>query len=103
VLAFQDLGPRDGARLAALAARRYGRLPNLPIYTLPARFHDFADYVSCLRKHYRTNLRRTQRRLREAGVTLERLHDLSQIVGAYDGRRTSSISRWSPRRSFSMR
>jgi predicted N-acyltransferase len=84
VLAYADLRPQDSARFAVLATRGYGRLPNLPMHSMPVRFRDFDDYVSQLRTGYRKSLRRTKRRLVSAGVTLERVEDPAEILRRYD-------------------
>jgi predicted N-acyltransferase len=83
LVVYQDLAPRDETRLLELERRGYRRLANLPAHTFPTRFRDFDEYRGQLRANYRKIVRRSQRKFRAAGVTLDRLADPARIQAEY--------------------
>ena len=103
LLAYQDLRPRDGARLAALAARGYGRLPNLPIHTARRAFATLrTTSASCAPTTARTCgglSGDSARRVSRSSVWRIRRRSCATTTM----RRIGSIWRWSPRRSINTR
>jgi predicted N-acyltransferase len=83
IVLYQDFGPQDELRLKRLETRGYLRVRSLPYYTFPAQYHDFNAYLQSLRAVYRSSMRRSQRKLRDVGVTLERVSDASRLLELY--------------------
>jgi Peptidogalycan biosysnthesis/recognition len=80
---YQDFGPQDELRLKRLEERSYLRVRSLPSYTFPIQYHTFDEYLHSLRAVYRSSIRRSQRKLRNVGVTLERVSDASRLTELY--------------------
>jgi predicted N-acyltransferase len=58
-------------------------LPTLPTHRFPPIFRDFEEYSQEVRAGYRRAIRLTQRKLRDAGVTLERVEDPDELIARY--------------------
>jgi predicted N-acyltransferase len=83
LMAYKEFAPQDATRLDRLRASGYQHVPTLPTYIFPPQFRDFEAYVHALRAPYRNSIRHSQQKLRDAGVTIDRLDDPEQIASWY--------------------
>jgi predicted N-acyltransferase len=83
LVVWKEFDPAGAARLAPLLARGYRRAESPPMYELDARFSDFADYCAALKSHYRSDVRRSERKFRASGFRVMQLHDAEAIRRLY--------------------
>jgi predicted N-acyltransferase len=83
LMGYGEFALQDMAQLETLEGRGYHRVQNLPLHTFPPRFRDFEEYVRAIRAPYRYGIRQSQKKLRHAGVTIDRLEDPEQIASWY--------------------
>ncbi len=82
-IVFKEFGAEGGPDLDELRQRGYWRADSPPMYELAKPFASFPDYLASLKAHYRTKVRRSQRRFEEAGCRCVRLRDPNAITQAY--------------------
>jgi predicted N-acyltransferase len=80
---FQDIGPCDPSSLGWLRCHGYLCLPTLPTHRFPPTFRNFDEYTLEVRAGYRRAIRLSRRKLRDAGVTLERVEDPDDLIALY--------------------
>jgi len=83
LVVWKEFDPAGAARLAPLLARGYRRAESPAMHELDARFKDFADYCSALRSHYRSDIRRSERKFRASGLRARQLRDPEEIRRVY--------------------
>jgi predicted N-acyltransferase len=83
LIVFKEFGEVDRAAMDALQDRDYQRADSPPMYHLAKPFESFDDYRAALKSHYRTKVRRTERRFAEAGCRFVHYHDLADIATVY--------------------
>jgi hypothetical protein len=83
VIVFKEFGAEDCPDLDGLYDLGYWRADSPSMYELAKPFKSFADYCAALKAHYRTNIRRSQRKFDEAGCRVVRLNDPDAIAQVY--------------------
>jgi predicted N-acyltransferase len=83
LIVWKEFDPAAAARLAPLLARGYRRAETPAMHELAARFADFGDYRAALTSHYRSDVRRSERKFRASGLRVVQLHDAAAIERAY--------------------
>ncbi|MDB5305860.1 MAG: hypothetical protein JWO38_62 [Gemmataceae bacterium] len=82
-IVFKEFDAADVAVMDVLRARGYIRADSPPMYDLTRPFPDFEAYCAALRSHYRSEVRRSQRKFEQAGCRVAHLRDPAEIVRAY--------------------
>jgi predicted N-acyltransferase len=82
-IVFKEFGAEDCPDLDGLCRLGYWRADSPPMYELAKPFTSFADYCSALKAHYRSNVRRSQRKFEESGCRVVRLYDPDAIAQVY--------------------
>lgn len=82
-IVYKEFAEGDLTWTEPLLGLGYQRLPTPPSYSLRPEFEDFAQYCAALRKHYRKQINRSRRKLRDAGLDIVVLSDPEEIVEAY--------------------
>jgi hypothetical protein len=80
---YKEFGEGDLAWMAPLLDLGYQRIPTPPTHLFRSEFEDFSQYSAALRKGYRKQIQRTQRKLRDGGLEIFVLTDPDEILRAY--------------------
>jgi predicted N-acyltransferase len=84
LVVWKEFDPAAAARLdPPLRARGYRRAESPVMHELDGRFADFAGYRAALTSHYRSDVRRSERKFRAAGLRVVHLHDAEEIRRVY--------------------
>jgi GNAT acetyltransferase-like protein len=82
-IVYKEFAEGDLTWTEPLLGLGYHRLPTPPSYSFRSEFDDFAQYCAALRGHYRGQIDRSRRKLRDAGLDIVVLSDPEEIVQAY--------------------
>jgi hypothetical protein len=82
-IAYKEFGERDLAWTAPLLDLGYLRIPTPPMHFFRPAFDDFSQYCAALKSHYRQQISRSKRKLRDGGLEIVVLSDPEEIVSAY--------------------
>ena len=82
-IVYKEFGEDDLRWTEPLLGLGYQRLSMPPSYTFKLAFDDFAQYCEALRKHYRKQINRSRRKLKDAGLEIIVLSELEEILQAY--------------------
>jgi hypothetical protein len=82
-IVYKEFAEGDLTWTGPLLGLGYHKLPTPPSYSLRPEFDDFAQYCAALRKHYRSQINRSRRKLRDAGLDIVVLSDPKEILEAY--------------------
>ncbi|HSE04820.1 MAG TPA: GNAT family N-acetyltransferase [Methylomirabilota bacterium] len=84
LVVWKEFDAATAARLGpTLRARGYRRAESPVMHELEARFTDFRDYCAALTSHYRSDIRRSERKFRASGFRVVQLHDAAEIRRVY--------------------
>ncbi len=83
LIAFKEFGEEERYDMDGLLTRGYVRGDSPPMYELQKPFADFDEYKTALKHHYRTNIKREQRKFATAGCRFVRLTNLLDIRRVY--------------------
>jgi hypothetical protein len=83
LIVWKEFDPTAAARLGPLLARGYRRAETPAMHELAVRFADFGDYRAALTSHYRSDVRRSERKFQASGLRVAQLHDAGAIERAY--------------------
>jgi predicted N-acyltransferase len=82
IIVFKEFDEDTRSDMDGLLKLGYVRGDSPPMYELAKRFADFNEYSEALKTHYRTNIKRAQRKFAKAGcrfVRLTNLHDIARV------------------------
>jgi len=82
-IVYKEFGHSDLGWTEPLLELGYRRLPAPPSYNFKPVFEDFAQYCAALKNHYRWEVNRSRRKLRNPGLEVTVLTDPQEIVRAY--------------------
>ena len=82
-IVYKEFGEDDLRWTEPLLGLGYQRLSMPPSYTFKLAFDDFAQYCEALRKHYRKQINRSRRKLKDAGLEIIVLSESEEILQAY--------------------
>src|SRR5262245_18969672 len=82
-IVYKEFAKGDLTWTGPLLGLGYHKLPMPPSYSLRPEYDDFAQYCAALRKHYRSHINRSRRKLRDAGLDIVVLSDPKEILEAY--------------------
>jgi len=82
-LVFKEFAEEDRGHMDILCQRGYLRADSPAMYEMPNAFASFAAYRDALKAHYRTNIKRTQKKFEQAGCRAVHLEDPDAILRAY--------------------
>ena len=80
---YKEFDDKDANQLDILIGKGYRKSNSLPMHHFPHRFGDFAEYQASLRSYYRKRVRRSQRKLTNAGLWTARYRDPESIQRVY--------------------
>ena len=80
---FKEFGEEERSDMDGLLERGYVRGDSPPMYELEKPFAGFEEYSAALKAHYRTNIKRAQRKFATAGCRFVRLTNLRDIRRVY--------------------
>jgi predicted N-acyltransferase len=83
LIVFKEFGEKERSDMDDLLGRGYVRVDSPPMYEMEATFACFEEYLAALKAHYRTNIKRAQRKFATAGCRLVRLTSLGDIRRVY--------------------
>jgi GNAT acetyltransferase-like protein len=84
LVVWKEFDESAAARLdPPLRARGYRRAESPPMHELDGRFADFAAYCAALTSHYRSDVRRSERKFRASGLRVVHLRDPEEIRRVY--------------------
>jgi len=83
LIVWKEFDATAAARLAPLLARGYHRAESPVMHELDVRFKDFPDYCAALKSHYRSDVRRSERKFRASGFRVAQMHDAEEIRRVY--------------------
>jgi predicted N-acyltransferase len=82
LIVFKEFSEQECSDMDGLIKRGYVRADSPPMYELEKPFADFEEYTAALKAHYRTNIKRAQRKFATTGcrcVRLTSLHDIRRV------------------------
>jgi Acetyltransferase (GNAT) domain len=82
-IAYKEFGQGDLAWTAPLLDLGYHRIPTPPMHFFRPAFEDFSQYCAALKSHYRQQINRSRRKLKEGGLEIVVLSDPEEILRAY--------------------
>ena len=82
-IVYKEFAEGDLTWTGPLLGLGYHKVPMPPSYSLRPEFDDFAQYCAALRTHYRSQINRSRRKLRDAGLDIVVLSDPKEILEAY--------------------
>jgi hypothetical protein len=82
-IAYKEFGQGDLAWTAPLLDLGYQRIPTPPMHFFKPAFEDFSQYCAALKSHYRQQINRSRRKLKEGGLEIVVLSDPEEILRAY--------------------
>jgi predicted N-acyltransferase len=80
---YKEFNPSEKAWMDPVEDLGYRRIEVPPMHLLPALFDDFTQYRSALKSHYRQNVNRAMRKLKNAGIDVKVLVDPDEIGRVY--------------------
>ncbi len=83
LIVYKEFMERDLEWIIPLLSLGYKQISLPPMQFFRPLFHDFAHYVAALRSHYRKQINRSIRKLKQAGVEISILTDPKQICAVY--------------------
>ena len=83
LIVFKEFGEEEQTDMDGLLKQGYVRGDSPPMYELKRPFISFEEYIGALKAHYRTNIKRAQRKFAAAGCRFERLTNLRDIQRVY--------------------
>ena len=83
LIVFKEFGEEERSDMDGLLERGYVRGDSPPMYELEKPFAGFEEYSAALKAHYRTNIKRAQRKFATAGCRFVRLTNLRDIRRVY--------------------
>ncbi len=83
LIVFKEFGEEERSDMDGLLEQGYVRVDSPPMYELEKPFASFEEYSAALKAHYRTNIKRAQRKFAAAGCRLVRLTSLRDIRRVY--------------------
>jgi hypothetical protein len=83
IIVYKEFGNDDLAWLDPLLELGYRRIPTQPMQFFRPSFADFAQYCAALSSRYRSQITRSMRKLKPAGVELSILTDPDEILRVY--------------------
>jgi hypothetical protein len=84
LIVWKEFDPRTANRLdGPLTSLGYRRAESPAMHELDARFGDFSAYCAALTSHYRSDIRRSERKFRASGLRVVHLEDAEAIVRTY--------------------
>ncbi|HEY7254658.1 MAG TPA: GNAT family N-acetyltransferase [Methylomirabilota bacterium] len=84
LVVWKEFDEAAAARLdPPLRTRGYRRAESPPMHELDGRFADFAAYCAALTSHYRSDVRRSERKFRVSGLRVVHLRDPEEIRRVY--------------------
>jgi predicted N-acyltransferase len=83
IIVFKEFDEETRSDMDGLLKRGYVRGDSPPMYELEKPFADFNEYSEALKAHYRTNIKRAQRKFATAGCRFVRLTNLRDIARVY--------------------
>src|SRR5262245_11446886 len=82
-IVYKEFGQGDLAWTAPLLDLGYQRIPTPPMHFFKPAFEDFSQYCAALKSHYRQQINRSRRKLKEGGLEIVVLSDPEEILRAY--------------------
>lgn len=82
-IAYKEFGQGDLAWTAPLLDLGYRRIPTPPMHFFRPEFEDFSQYCAALKSHYRQQINRSKRKLKDGGLDIVVLSDPEEILRAY--------------------
>ncbi|HEX4146165.1 MAG TPA: GNAT family N-acetyltransferase [Pirellulales bacterium] len=83
LIVFKEFAEEERVDMDGLLERGYVRGDSPPMYELEKPFTSFGDYTAALKAHYRTNIKRAQRKFAAAGCRFVRLSNLADMRRVY--------------------
>ncbi len=83
LIVFKEFSEQERSDMDGLLRQGYVRGDSPPMYELEKPFADFEEYSAALKAHYRTNIKRAQRKFATAGCRFVRLTSPSDIRRVY--------------------
>jgi predicted N-acyltransferase len=83
LIVLKEFGEEEQPDMDGLLERGYVRGDSPPMYELENPFVSFDEYRAALKAHYRTNVKRAERKFAAAGCRLVRLTNLDDIRRVY--------------------
>ncbi len=83
LIVFKEFGDEERADMDGLVERGYVRGDSPAMYELAKPLQSFAEYRASLKAHYRTNVKRAQKKFATAGCRFERLTSSAGIEQVY--------------------
>jgi predicted N-acyltransferase len=83
IIVFKEFDEGTRSDMDGLLKRGYVRGDSPPMYELEKPFANFNEYSGALKAHYRTNIKRAQRKFAAAGCRFVRLTNLRDIARVY--------------------
>ncbi len=83
IIVFKEFDQGELSDMDGLLRQGYFRGDSPAMYELEKSFADFGEYTSALKTHYRTNIKRAQRKFAGAGCRFERFTGLREIRQVY--------------------
>jgi predicted N-acyltransferase len=80
---YREFEQDDLGWISPLLNRGYRHVPTPPAHFFRSAFRNLEDYCAALKSHYRKQIKRSLRKLEEAGITTRVLSKTDEIVQAY--------------------
>lgn len=82
-IVYKEFGESDLTWTAPLLDLGYQRIPTPPMHFFRPRFEDFSQYCAALKSHYRQQINRSRRKLKDGGFEIIVLNDPEEILRLY--------------------
>jgi Peptidogalycan biosysnthesis/recognition len=82
-IVYKEFGETDLTWTEPLLDLGYYRIPTPPMHFFRPVFQDFSHYCAALKAHYRQQINRSKRKLRDAGLEIIVLSNQEEILRAY--------------------
>jgi predicted N-acyltransferase len=83
LIVFKEFGDEDRAHLDALVPLGYCRADSPASYEMPRTFSSLKAFCDALKRHYRSEIQRSQKKFDRAGCRAVHLHDTEEIRRVY--------------------
>jgi predicted N-acyltransferase len=80
---YKEFAPQEATWMDAVEELGYRRIEVPPMHLLPALVDDFTQYRAILKSHYRQNINRAMRKLKDTGIEMKVLVDPDEIARVY--------------------
>jgi len=83
VIVYKEFGEGDLTWTAPLLDLGYRRIATPPMHFFRPAFEDFSQYCAALKSHYRQQINRSRRKLKDGGLEIIVLNDPEEILRLY--------------------